>query len=146
MENKITQPDKNNIISINNTTELKIDFDLFDFIERALVLKNISNTSIEFNFIDNKKIIEINKKYLKKDYATDIISFNLGESDSILGDIYISIEQALINSKKFKNSFEKEIKLLIIHGILHLLDYEDYSEQEQQTMSKEQERLLALLS
>ena len=133
---------KNNI-SVNRLQPLNINFDVESYIEKIMKLKLIKNATIEFNFVDNKYIKNINKKYLNKEYATDIISFNLEEKNKdILGDIYISIEQAKTNASNFNNSFENEIKLLIIHGILHLLGYRDYTENEKLEMNKEQTMLL----
>ena len=73
-----------------------------------------------------KIIHDINKSYLKHDYTTDIITFNYSNSlEQIDGEIFISIDDALSNSKKFKVTLSDELVRLVIHGILHLLGYDD---------------------
>jgi probable rRNA maturation factor len=140
VENKMRQTE------INLPKELELSFDIATYIDRILNLKSIKSGFFEFSFVTNEDIIKINKQYLKRSYSTDVISFNLGDNDNIVGDIYISFEQAKINADDFNNSFENEIKLLIIHGILHLLDYRDYTKEEKAIMNKEQNRLLELAS
>ncbi|MBK7630009.1 MAG: rRNA maturation RNase YbeY [Ignavibacteriales bacterium] len=83
-------------------------------------------SNLEINFISAKSILSINKSYLKHDYTTDIITFDYSESDkNIDGEIFISIEDALFNSKKYKVSLSNELNRLVIHGTLHLLGYDD---------------------
>ena len=94
--------------------------------------------------MDNETIVSINQQYLDRGYATDIISFNLGDIENPIGDIYIGYEVAKANAIQHQQTFEDEIKLLFVHGILHLLDYRDYTDTEKAIMYKEQERLLGL--
>ncbi len=96
----------------------------------------------EFTFVDNTTIRKLNHLYFKKKGTTDIISFNLGTETEILGDIYIAVDVAKQNAKRFGNTFDNEIKLLLAHGILHLLGYRDYSDEERHEMEWEQNRLL----
>lgn len=90
-----------------------------------------SNYIISLYFVDNYKIKIFNKKYLSHDYATDVLAFPMNENN-ILGDIVISIEQALIQMKQYK--IEDEILFLIIHGFLHLIGFEDYSDDSKKRM------------
>ncbi len=74
-------------------------------------------------------LVQLNKEYLRHFTLTDIITFDLSESDELLtGDIYISVDRARENAKKFKDSLSNEIKRLMIHGILHLMGYKDKSQ------------------
>ena len=130
------------LISINHITDTPIDFDIKQYVQLILQLKQIHTGQFEFSFTSNDHIIAINKQYLNRSYSTDIISFNLGTPDDIIGDVYISVEQALINAIEYEQSFNTEIKRLIIHGILHLLDYHDYTPEEKEVMYREQESLL----
>jgi probable rRNA maturation factor len=72
---------------------------------------------------DDKTIRALNAKFRKIDRATDVLSFEMGE-DGILGDIVISEETALRNSKRFGTKYPDELKRLVIHGCLHLLGYD----------------------
>ena len=72
------------------------------------------------------------------------MTFNLEEKgDPITGDIYISTQTAQRNALIHKQSLNNEIKLLIVHGILHLLGYEDSTKKEKETMQKEEKRILS---
>lgn len=132
-------------IHINLETECPVSFVLKPFIQKVLKILQIKQGEFSFTFVTNPEIIDINKQFLHRDYATDIISFNLGTIEAIEGDIYISVEQAAINARSLGHPLDLEIKTLLVHGILHLLDYQDYTEEERQIMFAEQDRILALV-
>ncbi|RAP32794.1 rRNA maturation RNase YbeY [Candidatus Marinamargulisbacteria bacterium SCGC AG-410-N11] len=133
-------------IKLNFEVNFQVNFDIKSFISAVLNKKNICYGSYEFNFVKNETIIAINKQYLNRNYITDIISFNLGTTTHPIGDVYICIDQVKLNAQDYNSSFENEFKLIIVHGILHLLDYKDYSKEERNIMEQEQDRLLKLLS
>ncbi len=82
--------------------------------------------NLEINIVDINSIVELNKKYLNHNYATDVISLNYSGSSSIIdGEIFISYNVAEENAKKYRVTFDDELKRLIIHGVLHLIGYED---------------------
>lgn len=83
-------------------------------------------------FCSNEKITELNKEYLKRNYATDVITFHYDEEE--IGEIYIGIEQVKINSNEYKEEIENEISRVLIHGVLHLSGYKDYDEKEKKEM------------
>jgi probable rRNA maturation factor len=132
-------------IHVHETLPIPKPFKWESFIRDIIQLKNINSGHFEFNFISDQTIHEINKKHLNHDYPTDIITFNLGTPDAIIADIYISVETAAENAIEFKHPIIEELKLLIIHGILHLLNYSDYTDEESKTMCLEQDRILKLI-
>ncbi|MDD5686653.1 MAG: rRNA maturation RNase YbeY [Elusimicrobia bacterium] len=93
-------------------------------------------------FLDDKNIRELNKKYHKTDYPTDVLSFKYSQKTA---DVFISVETAKSNSIFYKERFSTEIMRLIIHGILHSLDFTDYSEKTKKRMWKKQENILKCL-
>ena len=100
--------------------------------------------SIELNFVDQETILGINKEFLSHDFTTDIITFNYSDkSNNLEGEIYISVDDALANSKKYKVSLENEITRLVIHGILHLLGYDDISVEDKKIMKKKEDFLVS---
>ena len=104
---------------------------------------NYSIESLIINFIDSDSIQKINKEYLNHDYSTDVISFNYSDSHfDIDGEIIISINDAQLNAKKYKVSLSKELKRLIIHGILHLKGYDDIKSDDKRIMKKKENYLL----
>ncbi len=104
---------------------------------------NFSISSLPINFISSGEITIINKKYLNHNYSTDIITFNYsGSMDNLDGEIFICYEDAKNNSRKFKNSLPEEIFRLVIHGILHLLGYNDIKAKEYKIMKRQENQLL----
>lgn len=95
------------------------------------------------NFIDGKEIQEINKEYLNHNYSTDIITFNYsGSYLDFDAEIFISIDDAKLNAKKYKVSLSKELRRLIIHGILHLKGHNDIKLKDRTKMKKKENYLL----
>jgi len=133
------------ILSINDETNTSFNFDRLSFIKAALDLKNVSDGSIDFTFVDDEYMISLHKTYLNNATQTDIITFNLDSSIKPLGDIYICVDEAKRNADHMKIEFENEIKHLILHGILHLIGYTDYNLFEKTYMIDEQSRLLSLI-
>ena len=97
------------------------------------VLKSMKcgkDTELSILITDDKEIRKLNKKYRRKDKATDVLSFAPAEAEGfvclkhILGDIVISAETAKRQAKEFKVSFTEEFSRLLIHGVLHLLGYD----------------------
>jgi rRNA maturation RNase YbeY len=133
-------------ISISNETEIPLSFDSEHFAKAVAKETSITKGSIDITFVSEDTIVELNESHLNRDYITDIITFNLGTIEEPIGDIYICTKKAEENAKSFQNSLENELKLLIVHGILHVLDYKDYTEEEKAVMEAEQNRILEILS
>lgn len=94
--------------------------------------KEIGDISVVF--CSDEQLLEINKQYLKHSYFTDVITFNYNYNDVISGDIYISIDRITENASNFKESFDKELNRVIVHGILHLLGFNDKKSSEKERM------------
>jgi rRNA maturation RNase YbeY len=100
--------------------------DLQKWISRAVHHHKFKIEQINFVFCSDKKLLALNKKFLKHNYFTDIITFdNSLEKKRIEADIFISVERVKANSKKFKTTFKDELHRVMIHGVLHLLGYSD---------------------
>lgn len=106
---------------------------------------NFSIGYLSINFINNTQILEINKKHLKHDYFTDIITFNYSkENNNFDGEILISVDEAKKNAKKYRVRLNEEIGRLIIHGILHLLGFNDKTERQRLIMRLNEEELIRI--
>jgi rRNA maturation RNase YbeY len=93
--------------------------------------------SLEINFVSQETIQKVNNEYLSHDYSTDIITFDYSNERNILdGEIFISLKDAEENSKKYQVTFDNELLRLIIHGILHLLGYDDITLSKRKVMKK----------
>lgn len=98
---------------------------------------------ISYNFVRSKEQIKMNSEFKKHFYNTDILTFNLSESDcELTGDVYISLKQVESNAKKYKVKLEEEMNRVIIHGFLHLIGLNDETKEEQKRMRKEENRYL----
>ena len=93
---------------------------------------------INILFCNDKTITEYNKKYLKHNYETDIITFKYNEEDCVESDIIISMESVQRNSFTFKSTFLNELFRVVIHGILHLGGMEDSTKSQKLNMRKKE--------
>ena len=79
---------------------------------------------------NDPSILEINQQFLGHDYYTDIITFDYSEEDTINGELYISVDTVLENSKEYGEEFIVELHRVIIHGMLHLCGLDDHCEED----------------
>lgn len=108
---------------------------------------------ISLLFVDNNEIREINKRYLNRDYPTNVITFSLTEGEfgninpKVLGDIVISVETALKDAEEAGIELNEELEFLMIHGMLHLLNYnhENTNEDEVKKMEMKEQEVLSIL-
>ncbi len=108
------------MIDFDNRSEFEFDIDLLQEIYESLTDKDI-----ELVLTTDKEIQELNKIYRNKDKPTDVLSFPLEEMPGMpLGSIIISVDTAKRVANELGHSIEDEIKLLFIHGLLHLLGYD----------------------
>jgi rRNA maturation RNase YbeY len=85
----------------------------------------------------------VNEKYLNHDFNTDVITFNYSKRvKEIDGEILISFEEARRNAKKYNTKYSKEISRLIIHGVLHLLNYDDNNKKNKANMKQMENKLI----
>lgn len=104
---------------------------------------NLTIQSLSISFIKSDELRQVNKLYLKHDYYTDIITFNYSKKlNEIDAEILISFEDAQLNAKKFHVFYGNELSRLIIHGILHLLNFDDSDTVSKKIMKKEEKRLI----
>lgn len=116
---------------------------IHSFVGKIKLHLQIQIEALTVNFISGNDLLEINKKYLNHDFYTDIITFNYsGNTNLIDGEIFISYENAIENSIKYKVNISEEIGRLIIHGILHLTGLNDKSKAEKIFMRKKENELL----
>ena len=96
------------------------------FVEKAIKKEGLTTASLQYIFCSDKFLLGINKSYLKHDYYTDIISFDLSETKGMLiGEVYISIDRVKDNAKTHNVPFKEEILRVIFHGALHFCGYKD---------------------
>ena len=96
-------------------------------------------------FCSDNYILDINQRYLQLDYFTDIITFDYTEGTKISGDLFISVDSVRENSIEYGTEFEDELHRVIVHGILHLIGYDDHSEEDIKVMRAKEDYYLSLL-
>lgn len=112
------------------------------WIESAIGDEGKIGVRIDYYFIDNRSQREINAEFLEHHYNTDVITFDYSEKEQISGEIYIAIDTVRENSKRFGTKFRTEYLRVMIHGILHLLGYDDKTEEEQEEIRNKENQYL----
>jgi len=102
--------------------------------------KNI--LKIDFIFCSDIYLKKLNKKHLRHNAFTDIITLDYSTNKYLLGDIFISIDRVTDNAKIYKTTFTQELSRVMIHGILHLIGYKDKSVDEKKIMRKMENKYL----
>ena len=100
---------------------------------------------IVYIFCTDKKIRKINRKFLSHNGSTDVITFDYSTNNLISGDIFISIDTVLCNATYYKVDFQNELFRVMIHGILHLCEIQDDSNEARTAMEKHENEALVLL-
>ena len=115
----------------------------------ARILKEEGHASSEVSLVlvDNRRIKSVNRKYLKKNRITDVISFPLGDrqdpaGDNLLGEIIVSVEKARQEARRRKIPAQKEVLLYCVHGLLHLLGYDDMTPRKRRRMERRQGEMI----
>ena len=136
------------------------------FYERMLVRKAVIgalkfekfkySAEVSVTFTDNEGIRELNREHRNKNSATDVLSFPMynfvdgdvpaDEDTAELGDIVISLERALEQSKEFGHSLKREIAFLTVHSVLHLLGYDhEISDEDEKDMFERQDNIMKMI-
>tara|TARA_B100001769_G_C21800433_1_gene435861 strand:+ start:193 stop:621 length:429 start_codon:yes stop_codon:yes gene_type:complete len=128
------------MISFQNLTSIKkINTTETERLIKKIILSETKEVGdIVCLFCDDNYLLNINIKYLNHDYFTDVITFDYCEKDIVSGDILISLERVVENAKKYNVSFLTEFYRVVIHGLLHLLGYNDKTKSEKELMRKKE--------
>lgn len=113
------------------------------FIESIFKKEGYKLGSLNYIFCTDKRLLQINRDYLRHDYYTDIITFGLTQNP-IEGEIYISIDRVKDNARQLGVSFKSELHRVIFHGALHLCGYGDKSKAESKLMRTKEDQYLKL--
>jgi len=128
---------QNTNITLANRKKLK------GFIARLFKSYGKESGSLSYIFCTDKDLLEINRRFLKHDYYTDIITFDLSESLRVTdADIYISVDRVRENANKLGVSIKEELHRVMFHGALHLCGYRDKSPKDKAAMRLEEDKNL----
>jgi len=98
---------------------------------------------LNFIFCNNQTLNDFKLKYFNDDVLTDIVTFPIRNDSELEAEIYISHEMAIQNAKEFKVSLNNEISRLIVHGILHLIGFNDTNKEKKKEMFEKQEQVIS---
>jgi probable rRNA maturation factor len=114
------------------------------WITRSIETEKKRVGELNYIFCSDQYLIKINQDYLNHDTFTDIVTFNYVKNNVISGDLFISIDRVKENSIEFKSSFSQELNRVLIHGVLHLIGYNDKSTKEAQEIRAKEDFYLTL--
>jgi rRNA maturation RNase YbeY len=96
-------------------------------------------------FIDSRRSRTLNRQYLGHDWVTDVISFPLAKDPVIDGEVYVNLDRARTQADQLGLSYGNEVLRLVVHGVLHLLGYDDRTPVRRRRMHRRQEALVQRL-
>ena len=126
-------------ITLDNRANLKA------FLKKVAKKEGFILDSLEIIFCDDEYLLKINKGFLKHNYYTDIITFDLSERhNQIVGELYISADTVKQNALELNQTIKKELHRVVFHGLLHLCGYKDKKPSEKKEMTSKENKYLAL--
>ena len=124
-------------ISLKDKKKLKI------FIEDLFAKEKRELDNVAYIFCSDKYLLEINNRFLKHDFYTDVITFDLSSARKATeGEVYLSIDRIKDNAKKIGVPFKEELHRVLFHGALHLCGYNDKTKAQQKEMRLKENRYL----
>lgn len=105
-------------------------------------IKTLGDISIIF--CSDNYILDVNLRYMHHDYFTDVITFDYCEGNRLSGDLFISVDSVRENAVEFGTEFDDELHRVIVHGLLHLIGYDDHTLEDQKLMREKEDYYLGL--
>ncbi len=109
------------------------------FIQKLFKQEKTNLEQLDYIFCTDEFLLQMNQQYLKHNYFTDIITFNISENtNTIVGEVYISIDRVKENAIHFNTIYVQELHRVLFHGALHLCGYKDKSKKDQALMRQKE--------
>ena len=126
--------------SLENDLQYKL------WIENCIAKFELETGEITYTFLNDDELLSINNDLLNHDFYTDIITIDQRVGDVVSADIFISVDRVKENAKNLKQEFSDELKRVIIHGLLHIVGFNDHSQEEKLEMRKQEDICIALFN
>lgn len=135
------------MINFFSETEFKLQNEegIVNWISDAITSERKTLGEINYIFVSDEYLLNLNKTYLNHDTLTDIITFDNSVGNILHSDIYISVDRVRDNATDFNVSFEEELQRVMIHGVLHLAGYKDKTDKEAEEMRSRENHYLERL-
>jgi rRNA maturation RNase YbeY len=115
-------------------------------VRAVLAAEKTTIAEVSIVFTDNRRIRSVNRMFLNHNYATDVLAFELERTPNREAEIYVSLDKAKAQAKLFNVPFREETRRLLIHGLLHVLGYQDTSTRRKGAMTRREDQILFLLT
>jgi probable rRNA maturation factor len=142
-----------NIVISNRQRVKKVNSQLLKEITKGVLIElEIEHCELEINLLGTGEMAALNETFLRHQGSTDVITFDYSEGKKLRGnvglsgEIFICVEDSIAQAKQFKTDWQSEVVRYIVHGILHLLGYDDTKPQLRRKMKREENSLLHSLS
>jgi probable rRNA maturation factor len=139
-----------NIVIVNRQRTRKINLRLLKAITEALLADlKIAEAEFGISLVAAREMTLVNEAFLRHEGSTDVITFDYSELEKrkqLHGELFICVDEAVLQAKKFRTAWQSEIARYIVHGILHLLGHDDLHAVARRRMKREENRRLAGLS
>ena len=143
-----------NLVIANRQRSRKINSRLLKEIVGGLLAElEVTDAELGINVVAAREMALVNETFLKHTGSTDVITFDHREitrksrrTTTIHGELFVCVDDAIAQAKEFKTNWQSEVARYIVHGVLHLLGYDDLKPQLRRTMKREENRLVRLLA
>lgn len=115
-----------------------------DWLEQTAHTYSRSVQSLEYIFVNDERLLQMNKAHLQHDYYTDILTFDYSDTDAIIGEIYISVDRVEDNAVEHNIPKIDELHRVMVHGLLHICGLDDHTPVDKEVMRKAENKALAL--
>ena len=130
-----------------NTAMPEFDFGMIEsWLEDVAATHSRQCGELNYIFCDDNRILEVNREFLGHDYFTDIITFDYSRRSTVSGDMYISLDTVATNAEAEGEPYERELRRVIVHGLLHLCGINDKGPGEREIMERHENDALAMLA
>ena len=132
-------------INKHPTFHISLTRELREWFLKAMEEERYRLGKLNFIFLTDQELLQINQVYLNHDTLTDIITFDYNKENMVFGEIYISLDRIQENARSNRIDFDLELHRILIHGLLHLLAYKDKNYEDKMLMTQKEDYYLSFL-
>ena len=114
------------------------------WLTKAIVEQNYNLGALTYVFMNDRELLEINRKYLDHDTYTDIITFDYTEGNTLSGDVFISSERVKENAEHYGVEADVEMRRVMAHGVLHLMGFKDKTKEDKRLMRERENKFMEM--